>query len=128
MNTIHQLRKLGMKVRIEHRRRYFDPVNKRYAFLTKYERSISALPDYVTMLATGGYTTVTVTNPDNVTTQGISKCNKDDLFEKRVGVYIALDEALGKPNTEIKQLEFPFVNTLNNGCDCSTACSNCKCR
>lgn len=83
------------KVRIEHRRRYFDPVNKRYAFLTKYEKSISALPDYVTMTATGGYTTVTVTTPDGITTQGIAKCSKYELYEKQVGVYLALKRALG---------------------------------
>lgn len=131
MNTVHQLRLAGYKVRIEHRRRYFDPVNKRYVFLTKYERSISALPDYVTMLATGGYTTVTVTNPGKITTQGVSKCNKQDLYEKRVGVYIALNEALGKPKHKLEQLEFPFVYSPNDdggeGCDCSTVCPACKC-
>lgn len=114
------------KVRIEHRRRYFDPVNKRYAFLTKYEKSISALPDYVTMTATGGYTTVTVTTPDGITTQGIAKCSKYELYEKQVGVYLALKRALGGEGEGDfpKQSEFEFVKEIDNKCG---GCHNCQC-
>ena len=129
MTTVHQMRKNGYKIRIEHRRRYFDPVNKRYSFLTKYERSLSALPEYVTMMATGGFTTVTVTNLDKVTTIGISKCNKHDLYEKRVGVYIALNEAMGISKSTVEQLEFPFVEELEQplGCGHTKVCERCKC-
>lgn len=131
MNIVHRLRKSGLKIRIEHRRRYFDPVNKRYSFLTKYERSLSPLPVYVTMMATGGNTTVTVTDPTTgITTQGVSKCSKHDLYEKRTGVIFALNKALGGTSqlgAVKEQLEFPFVETLGCGCGLVEVCPTCKC-
>lgn len=92
--TVHQLRKQGFKVCIEHRRRYFDVVNKRYTFLTKYEKSISELPSYVTMTAAGGLTTITLTTPDGITGTGQARCSKHDLYDKKVGVRLALHNAL----------------------------------
>ena len=134
MNTVHQLRKADYKVRVEHRRKYWDPINKKWLYLTKYEHSLSALPNYITMESTGGYTTVTITTPDGLTTQGISKCSKYDKYEKKLGVALALQEALLgvlAPKQEDKQLEFSFVNQLNNnGCHnghCQSKCSNCEC-
>ena len=124
MNTVHWLRTHNYKVRIEHRRRYWDPVNKRWSFLTRYERGISALPEYVKMVATGGYTTATVTHPINadntfsITTVGIAKCSKHDLYNKKVGVTLALEEALGGALPD---------EQVNEQCDCDTICKNCKC-
>jgi len=120
--TVHQLRKQGFKVCIEHRRRYFDVVNKRYTFLTKYEKSISELPEYVTMTATGGITTITITTPNGITGSGQAKCSKCDLYNKKIGVKLALHNALvvvsGTTHTEEppceEQLTFPFYDECVN--------------
>lgn len=133
MITVHALRKSGYKVRIEHYRKYFDPINKRYCYLTKHLRELSELPSYVTMKETSGYTVVTITNTEGITTQGKSECSKHDLYEKKTGVRIAMDIALkemgeyimgrGVPPNEDPQLVFPFYNE----CHCTTKCTLCNC-
>lgn len=98
MITVKSLRQSGVKVRVNHRRRYFDPVNKRWTFLTKYERSISKLPDYVKMHEKGGTTEVTVTINGNKDFQSIAECSKKEAYNRRRGVEIAIGRILNDVN------------------------------
>ena len=62
MKSIHQLRKAGNKVCVNHERRYFDVINNRYVYLTNYEYSLLSDDSFVIgPYATGGYTTITIT-------------------------------------------------------------------
>ena len=95
MKTVHQLRKEGNKVQVFHKRRYYDPVNKRYWFLTAYDRSVSALPDYVKMEQKGGETTIIINNE----LVGMSDCSRKDNYCKKAGVKLALQRALNSDLT-----------------------------
>ena len=91
MATVHSLRNSGHKVRVNHNRRYFDPVNKRWAFLTKHDRSISELPDYIVVDVAGVYTEIAVTPKDSETTfTALSECSKKDAYNRKRGVSIAI--------------------------------------
>ena len=94
MITVHTLRKAGNKVRLEHRRRYFDTVNKRWSFLTKWERDLSNLPKSVEVDAKGGITNLILTTRDGVTIETSAECSKKEAFDRKRGVAIALGRAL----------------------------------
>lgn len=73
--TVETLRKKGYKVAVYHTRRY----------------------DYKLvqpMLAKGGRTEVVVTSPEGRTATGKAKCSKEDSYDKKFGVRLALDRAL----------------------------------
>jgi len=97
MVTVHQLRQSGVKVRVTHKRRYFDPVNKRWALLTDYERSLAPLPDFVKAHEKGGLTIVNVTTPNGGEFEGQSNCSKKDVWVRKDG----LNRALGKVFVQI---------------------------
>ena len=93
--SVHQLRVRGNKVKVEHKRRYFDPVNKRYVFLTDYERSLSALPPYVEVEATGGVTFVTITlKRSGNELVGTAVCSNKENYCRKTGVALAIERAL----------------------------------
>jgi hypothetical protein len=94
LNTVHSLRKAGNQVRVNHKRRYFDPVNKRWSYLTQYERSLSFLPDYATVHAKGGFTEVSILTKRGAEINGVVKCSKNDAYVKKVGVRLAIESAL----------------------------------
>jgi hypothetical protein len=101
MITVKSLRQSGVKVRINHRRRYFDPVNNRWTFLTKYERSLSQLPDYVKMHEKGGITEVTVTihnRSGNKDFKSVAECSKKEAYNRHRGVEIAIGRILNNVN------------------------------
>lgn len=69
--TVEQLRRNGYKVRVKHfRRENSDGINSR-----------------------GGKTVVEVTTPCGSTLVGMSRCNRKENFNKRLGVRIALGRA-----------------------------------
>lgn len=98
MITVKSLRQSGLKVRVCHRRRYFDPVNKRWTFLTKYERSQVPLADYVKMHEKGGITEVTVTVAGSKDFTALAECSKKEAYNRRRGVGIALGLILNDVN------------------------------
>lgn len=75
--TVYDLRKNGYKVRVLHHRKHDN-------------RVLGAVK------AKGGMTVVQITTPDGVDLEGSSKCSDKDLYNKRVGVQVALGRALYK--------------------------------
>jgi hypothetical protein len=92
--TVHSLRKSGHKVRVNHRRRYFDPVNRRWCLLTEYERSLSHLPDFIQPDCKGGETEVSITSKAGEDFVGVAKCSKKDAFNRKIGVSQAISAIL----------------------------------
>ena len=107
MNRVHSLRKSGNKVSVTHRRRYFDPVNKRWSMLSRYERSLAPLPDFVTADVRGGETVVSVRTPFGFEFTSVAKCSKKDVYVRSVGLNNALDGILKE------SLTAPTVTTVN---------------
>lgn len=97
MITIKSLRQAGNKVRVTHRRRVFDYVNRRWSLLTKHEHQLSEL-DRVPVDAKGGVTEIELTTKDGVTVTGVAECSKLDGFNRKVGLIKALGRALGEAN------------------------------
>jgi len=91
MNRVHSLRKSGNKVSVTHRRRYFDPVNKRWTLLSRYERSLAPLPNFVTPDVRGGETEVCIRTKDGRELRSVAKCSKKDVYVRSVGLNTALD-------------------------------------
>lgn len=98
MISVKSLRQSGLKVRVCHRRRYFDPVNKRWTFLTKHERGQVPLPSYVKMHEKGGITEVTVTVAGSKDFLAVADCSKKEAYNRRRGVEIALGRILNDAN------------------------------
>jgi len=96
--TVHSLRKAGNKVRIQHKRRYFDPSNKRWVFLTKYERSLSELPGHVQLEGKGGVTSIELTTKDGKNLASLAECSKKDGYNRKLGISIALGRILNEAN------------------------------
>lgn len=88
--TVHSLRKSGHKVRVNHRRRFFDPVNKRWCLMTKYERTLAPLPDFVKADEKGGETEICVISPKGTEFKGRTICSKKEAFNRKEGVKYAL--------------------------------------
>lgn len=91
MNRVHSLRKSGNKVSVTHRRRYFDPVNKRWSVLSRYERALAPLPDFVTADVRGGETEVSLRTKEGRELTAVAKCSKKDIYVRSVGLNTALD-------------------------------------
>jgi hypothetical protein len=94
MNRVHSLRKAGNKVSVTHRRRYFDPVNRRWSMLSRYERSLAPLPEFVSADVRGGETEVTLRTKDGRELRSVAKCSKKDAYVRSVGLNFALDGLL----------------------------------
>ena len=93
--TVHEMRRLGYTVCVNHCRRYVNPLNKTCYYLTDYQRSISGLPDYVIKFPTGGITVVHILNPSlHFYRSGVAKCSTDDNYNKKAGVKLAIQRAL----------------------------------
>lgn len=88
--TVDSLRKSGHKVRVNHRRRYFDPVNRCWCLLTEYDRSLLPLPDFVKPDSKGGETEVFITSRAGTNYIGVAYCSKKDAFNRKVGVAHAI--------------------------------------
>ena len=94
MNRVHSIRKSGNKVSVTHRRRYFDPVNRRWSVLSRYERALAPLPDFVTADVRGGETEVSLRTKDGRELTSVAKCSKKDIYVRSVGLNTALDGLL----------------------------------
>lgn len=90
MLTVHELRKRGFKIRVQH--------NRCFEYRKKgVGREFAAKP-----LSKGGATEVLITRPkqDAISAIGIAECSPNDNFDRKRGVRIALGRAL-------KQLGLP---------------------
>lgn len=74
---VHDLRKAGYKVRVLHFRVHDDRV----------------LGD---VHPKGGETVIQITTPDGMNLEGRARCSEKELYNKRVGVQVALGRALFK--------------------------------
>ena len=72
--TVHDLRKNGYKVRVLHCRKFCG--NSFGAFKPK-----------------GGSTVVQITTPEGVDLEGVSRCSDKDLYNKKLGVKVAIGRA-----------------------------------
>lgn len=99
MNRVHSLRKSGNKVSVTHRRRYFDPVNKRWAVLSRYDRALAPLPEFVVVDVRGGETEVSVRMKSGREFVYVAKCSKKDIYVRSVGLNAALDGVLDQHAT-----------------------------
>lgn len=117
MNRVHSLRKSGNKVSVTHRRRYFDPVNKRWVLMSRYERSLAPLPDYVKPDVRGGETVVSVRNRFGLEFTSVAKCSKKDVYVRSVGLNNALDgilkESLTAPTVTTVKVDPAAFTQLN---------------
>lgn len=75
--TVQSLRQSGYKVRVLHHRRNDD-------------RVLGAVHPK------GGETVIQITTPDGVDLEGRAKCSKKDLYNKKLGVKVAIGRALYK--------------------------------
>jgi len=99
MITIKSLRQAGNKVRVTHRRRVFDNVNRRWSLLTKHEHTLSQL-DKVPVDAKGGVTEIELTTKNGKTITGIAECSKKDGFNRKFGVIKALGRVLSDAHSQ----------------------------
>ena len=90
---VYNLRKNGYRVRINHRRRYFDRANKRYVFLTDYEKSLSPMSG-VPPEPKGGITIINLTTPEGDELHGEAECSVKDCYDRKLGVSLALARAM----------------------------------
>jgi hypothetical protein len=89
--TVHQIRKAGNKVHVEHRRRYYDKINKQYVYMTAYEYTL-VNPRFIEgPLATGGLTKLYITFKTGYECGAEARCSLKDNYNKKLGVNIALD-------------------------------------
>lgn len=79
--TVKQLRQSGYKVRVCHTRHYDNTV-KLATGLTKI------------LSAKGGKTAVQITTPEGKDISGEAFCSKEDSYNKKLGVKIAIGRAL----------------------------------
>ena len=88
--SVDSLRKLGYSVKIRHLRRY-----RRYA---GGKIPLDLLPNSVAdvryALPTGGKVEAAVIDVNGNEFLGVSKCNSHDAFNKKIGVQLALTQAI----------------------------------
>lgn len=93
MNSVHLLRKNGFKIRVRHTR------------LMEWELSNPNLPKQffpvLRLSARGGSTTVEVTTPRGQTTKAEARCSNKENFNRKRGLYLALDRAVQKIDDSI---------------------------
>jgi len=103
MRTIHELRKAGHKIKIQHFRhqelRHFPIgkiVNSKLSILVE-EREIRKQREGYTMSGRGGKTTLTLQLPNNgLTVTASATCSLADNFSHKFGTQLALERAFNK--------------------------------
>ena len=88
--TVKDLRQQGNKVRVTHRRKYYDPINKRNFLLSDHEFDTLHFENKLIKNQRGGSTTIEVTTQEGTNHVGFALCSKHDNFCKKTGVYVAL--------------------------------------
>lgn len=114
MNRVHSLRKSGNKVSVTHRRRYFDPVNRRWTMLSRYERALAPLPEFVTADVRGGETEVSLRTKEGRELKSVAKCSKKDIYVRSVGLNTALDGLVYEATKPVTTVEYVFNADPNN--------------
>ena len=80
---VAEFRKLGWKVKIHHYRWVDDQLVMRHE-----------IPSYIDRETKGGKTIVSLTRPDGQKQVGVANCSKQDGYNKKLGINIALGRAL----------------------------------
>ena len=62
--------------------------------LSRYERSLAPLPDFVTADVRGGETEVSLRTKSGKELTSVAKCSKKDIYVRSVGLNTALDGLL----------------------------------
>ena len=100
--TIHQLRKSGYKVRINHLRYVSDYlISKREIDKYNDERQLNLSMKNAD--PKGGYTTIEITTPMGENFKSEAACSKKDSFNRRIALQICLGRLAKKHNFQIKE-------------------------
>ena len=86
--TIYELRKAGLKVRVNHRRRIGDSHNQLDPLLDMKTIREENLQNKIN--AKGGQTTIELTDLNNKTWESSAYCNIIDSFNKKIAIRICL--------------------------------------
>lgn len=97
--TVHQIRRAGNKVKVEHKRKYKDLNTNRNLYLTDYDIECYqaeciinniGLPILMGPDPMGGRTVVSITFKDGTDCVVTAECSKRDRYEKKIGVQTCL--------------------------------------
>ena len=101
--TIHQLRKSGYKVRINHKRYY-----AKYGLFSKKEAEEMVLNQYWgdcknKINPKGGYTAIEITTPTGENFKSEAACSKKDSFNRKIALRICLGRISKSHTFQIKE-------------------------
>lgn len=99
---VETLRARGIKVRVQHYR-WVNPYSEPWfgfelARVSKFDRKRSGYAPFIGQ--NGGETHVSVQLPDGREAKGVAVCSTADLYNKRLGVWIAAKRALASLKTD----------------------------
>lgn len=97
MNTVQELRKSGYKVLVNHLRypaRVTKNTSKRQSQKIKLENVYALTENGLGISPFGGKTTLDIVSPDGATYHSDAECSVKDVYNKRLGIKIALGRAL----------------------------------
>jgi hypothetical protein len=85
--------------------------------MSRYERSLAPLPDFVKADVRGGETEVCIRTPFGFEFKSVAKCSKKDVYVRSVGLNNALDELLKEslkaPKVTTVKIDPPSFTQLN---------------
>lgn len=103
--SIESLKRDGFKVYVRHYRRY-----RRYeGGKIHFDLLPNSVADVKYSLPTGGKIELAIVDPDGNEFLGVSKCNSYDAFNKKIGVQLALTQAIrnlliSKTSPQVKEV------------------------
>lgn len=108
MNDVETLRKHGCKVRIKHMRPIaLNVATGKYQMVQYSRKTKGVFPPF----HHGGYTEVDLTLPDGGKTYSAkAECSKNDRFNYRLGVRIALSRIMKQIDNEVDNFHIALCN------------------
>jgi hypothetical protein len=76
--------------------------------LSRYERSLAPLPEFVSADVRGGETEVNLRTKDGRELRSVAKCSKKDAYVRSVGLNCALDGLLFEASKPVTTAEYVF--------------------
>ena len=95
--SVANLRRMGLKVGVSHLRDYTISVPVKNGDLKRTKARLIKDKKFETKLEVcprGGLTTVTITGLNGATVTGVAECSKQDNFNRRRGIKIAIHRAI----------------------------------
>lgn len=111
---VETLRARGIKVRVQHYRWVSDSSAQRFGWelarVSKFDRKRSGHAPFIGQ--NGGETHVSVQLPDGREAKGVAVCSTADLYNKRLGVWIAAKRALAA--LKVESVSIRLANLVAN--------------